>query len=344
MSDLSVIDVSALVYVGNTSKHYCERTYYGYPVGGIHYLMRYVTTALIKRNGLVLCFDSPSFRVQIDNNYKSGRVKNASVISQIETVYEALSACGIKCEKYDTYEADDIIDWVCQANVGKYESIDIIGNDLDLCHSVQNGVRFVSVCSGTNIVHYGNFEYAIVQGKRIRFNTISAYKVFAGCSSDKIPSMRLRNGIGGYALYNEFLKYVDQKYPDAKYKLLVDYRLPVAFAVKSGLFEEDEQQDVLRRARLVYPAAPPEDVSIMTTFWSGVNKGKLCEFLSMYNDLDSLACITDRRPVLTDIQKNEIRRKAQSLHTGEYAADHNVEPVSKAKVSTLMLDAFTREF
>lgn len=348
MSDLKVIDVSAMIHYGCESVHYRDRTFYGYPVGGIHYLMQEIVASLIKRDHIAVCFDSPSFRVELYPKYKNGRVKNAAVISQIETVYEALSACGIQCFKFDGYEADDIIDWFCQEYVGKYESIDIVGNDIDLCHSVQSGIRFKSIVSGTPMVYYANFSNTVVCGKFIRFNTISAYKTFVGCSSDKIPSMRLQNGTTGTALYDKFLEYVDATYPNANYKLLTDRRLPVAFVMSDflpkGFFTPEEQQEIYRRTLLVYPADRPADVTLEPTTISQVNKEKLTEFLAMYGDKVSLKGWTTRRPNLVDSQKEILREKARRLCTGEFAADHGVEPVSKVNTSTLRLDAFTREF
>lgn len=344
MSDLCVMDVSALVHTGNTSKYYQDRMYYGYPVGGLHYLMKYVTMSLAKRDSVILCFDSQSFRVDLDPGYKAGRVKNASVISQIETAYEALSACGIRCEKYDGYEADDIIDWACQQYAGKYGSVDIVGNDIDLCHSVQNGVRFESIRSGENIVYYGNFEIALVPGERIRFNTISAYKTFVGCKSDHVLAMHLKSGIAGRRLYDEFLKFVDATYPNATYRLLTDWRLPVSFAVDSGLFDEEEKNEVYKRAKIIYPAPKPDGVEIKPTVWSDINIAKLAEFLVMYGDRDSLACVSERKPQITEEQKEEVRRKARELQTGEYAADNNTELSSRARTPVTSLTSFTREF
>ena len=86
MSDLKVIDVSAMIHYGCESVHYRDRTFYGYPVGGIHYLMQEIVASLIRRDHVAVCFDSPSFRVELYQKYKNGRVKNAAVISQIETV------------------------------------------------------------------------------------------------------------------------------------------------------------------------------------------------------------------------------------------------------------------
>ena len=60
MFNLKIIDVSAVVYKGTFAANYKDRNYYNYPVGGIHYLMRQVATALAIGDSVVLVFDSPN--------------------------------------------------------------------------------------------------------------------------------------------------------------------------------------------------------------------------------------------------------------------------------------------
>ena len=61
-SKLIIIDASACVYTGMYSKRHKDKSYYGYPVGGLHYLFRYVVTALAQTSHVIVAFDSRSFR------------------------------------------------------------------------------------------------------------------------------------------------------------------------------------------------------------------------------------------------------------------------------------------
>ena len=144
MNTLCVIDVSAVVYTGLYSQRYQDRSAFGYPTGGIHFFMEQLLVPLYEYNDIVLCFDSPNFRKKLESSYKSGRSHNAVAISQIEALYEYLSYCGFSCYKCDGYEADDIIDWVIDTFKEKYSPIIIVGNDMDLAHSIRPNVIFRS--------------------------------------------------------------------------------------------------------------------------------------------------------------------------------------------------------
>ena len=340
---LKILDVSALVHTGASA--FGDRQFYGYPVGGIHYLMRYVSTALLYRDDLALCFDSPSFRLQLQGNYKSGRVHNAPVISQIETLYENLSACGIKCLKYDGYEADDIIYWISSAYCKVYDEIEIIGNDHDLCHSVRNGVSFKACRSGMNNVNCGNFETAIIQCVKIPFNTISAYKVFCGCPSDSIPAMSMLNGMSSAKVYAEYLKFLEENDVMHPYEYVTSKSLPTYFAEKSGLFTESEIKEVEKRVELVYPANKPDNIDLTKAVTSvfDVDVNAIAHFLALYGDKDSLACF-DTKPKITEYDKQIVRDKVKLLSSGSFAVDHSIEDVPRVDSSVLRLDSFSRDF
>lgn len=342
MTELHVFDVSAVVYTGDKGR---KEMWYDLPVGGIRYFMRYVSSALVAKESIVLCFDSPSFRNELFSEYKSGRYKDQAVISQIETLYENLQSCGIRCYKVDGYEADDIIDWAVKQNVGNFYQTTIYGNDYDLCHSIQPRVIFKTVRDDMNNIHPGNFETGIYKGKRIKFNTISAYKVFCGCFSDKIPSMNLASGVGGLALYNKFLNFIQLYGCVGKLNLLTNPKLPVIFAEAAGIFTSEELEELKRRVRLVYPANIPDGMTIVPTAAKDVDLERLAHFLSLYNDFDSLRCLQLRKRNLDDEDKKLLLQKAKAFKTGEFAADHSITPeFDKVKTSTLSLDAFTREF
>lgn len=342
--DLSVIDVSALVHTAEHVDIYRERSYYGYPVGGIHFLMRQICTKVLLANDFVLCFDSPTFRKGLLSKYKSGREHSPAVISQLESLYEGLSSCGIRCEKFDGYEADDVVDWAVQQNLKDYSEILIVGNDYDLCHSVQSKVRFTTINRGMNNIFRGNFEHSIEKGRHVLFNTISAYKVMCGCHSDKIPAMKLANGMGGYRLYCAFVDWAKGSGIPLTYANTTDPRFLMLFAKNSGLFDDGDVEELLNRIKLVYPAACPDGVKIVPNSYYGLDKDKLCQFLTIYNDYDSIKCLGGKKAFLSEEAKQMLRDKGRSLTTGEFAADKNIEQRAGVSDTLMRLDAFSKEF
>lgn len=343
MNTLNVIDVSALVYCGNMSQHFADKSNYGFSVGGIGYLMRQVATSIALGDDVVLCFDSPSFRKKLFGDYKSGRVHKPDVYSQIEFAYDSLMSCGFRCEKYDGYEADDIVSWAVNTLHESYVETVIIGNDHDLCHSVQPGVRFKSIAPGSSCVYVGNFEQS-VDKTFTKFNTISAKKAICGCSSDKIPAIRLQCGISSTELYDRFLAFFKEWDFPYTYEVTTDPRYLIAFANSSGLFTDEEKKELILRIRLVFPAGCPEDIKIQPATAKSFNGGRMARFLTMIADYDSLRCLGLRKTELTEDDKQTLRDLGRKLSSGEYAADRNLEIDKTVVTRTLELSSFTKEF
>lgn len=344
MSILHVLDVSALVHTGTSV---CDDSYYGCPVGGLRYLNRYICQAFVRENDIVLAFDSPSFRNELLGEYKSGRNKNVSVISQIEIAYEMLSSCGVKCEKHDGYEADDIIEWAVQAGEANedYYQIMIHGNDYDLCHSIRPNVKFCGCSSNVASVTAGNFSTAVAKGEFVKYNTISAYKVFCGCSSDKIPELRLESGKHGKELYKQFVEFTDAN-GIYNYEFTSTYKTILYFASQVDLFTENDMNELYRRIKLVFPAEKPEDVLINPTKFYTVNQKKLIQYFALCGDVASLRCMSAGKVTLSESEKEYLKERGRMLSSGIYAADNNLEPSlnNTVKASALTLDAFSRDF
>jgi 5'-3' exonuclease len=277
-------------------------------------------------------------------DYKSGRQRSPEVIGQIETIYDGMLGCGIRCEKYDGFEADDIVDWAVRDCVGKYDDIVIVGNDYDLCHSIQPGVRFKSIVPGVGCIHPGNFVESVEIGETIKFNTISAYKAFCGCSSDKIKGIKLSNGMKGKQIYYEFVKWLSQREDGNNYWITSFWKTPLVFANTSGLFTPEEFQVLYDNVKLVYPAEKPEGVEIKPVFFDDVNKEKFYKFLTLYGDQDSLNSLGAKRAFVSEEDKQMLREKSSKLSSGEFAADRNLQHQSRVATKTLDLDSFIREF
>lgn len=342
MDKLHVFDVSPMIYAGGS--HSDE--YYGYPVGGIKYLMNRIAVAMVKDEDIVLCFDSPSFRSTGESNYKKGRIKRPPIISQLEAVYDGLSKCGIRCEKYAGYEADDIVEWAVATNYENYMYGTLIyGNDIDLCHSIRNGVQFITTNPAMNNISCANFISGIYKGKEIYYNTISAYKVFCGCSSDTIPPLKTAGGYNNYELYKKWCEVVSRCGPVSDRRVGANPEMVRIFAENSGLFTDEEVVDIKNRIKLIFPAPKPDDVVIIPTKAKEVDKIQLQYFLSLYNCTDALRCLRLQRLALSDNQKNYLTQRARNLKSGAYAADKNLEAdISQSRAQLVDLDSFTKSF
>lgn len=342
LNKLMVVDVSACVHTGDASEFFKDRMSFNVPVGGIHYLMRQVCNCLNLRDGLVLCFDSPSKKATISSSYKSGRPQKPIVYNQLELLYQELPRCGIACEKYRGYEADDIVDWAVQQWVDKVTEIQIVGNDHDLLHSVQNKVWFKSVSVKNSVVQRGNFEREADKTYTV-FNTISAKKALCGCKSDTIPSIELENGMQGKELYDRFCKFLVEQKIFCSYENTTDPGLLIAFAKFSKLFTPKDLQTLQKRIRLVYPARCPEEVEILPVTREMVDWSRLYHFLAMVGDRDSLHSLGCSTSVtLTEEEKQRMYDRANRLKNGEYAADRNV-PFYTPVLQELSFDIFERE-
>lgn len=344
MSELRVFDVSPMVHVGSNG---FNTSYYGYPVGGIQYTLNFIALAVVEHGAVSLCFDSPSFRVKLGggSGYKSGREPNPAVFSQIETLYEELQACGIRCEKYTGYEADDIIEWVVAENYQKYGVTTIYTNDHDICHSIRPAVTLFNLHREGNNVDQYSFETGIERGKSIPYNTISAYKVFTGCKSDKIPPMKLQCGKSGEEVYRIWVEAVGKVAPLGNRACGPNPKMVELFCERSGLFSQEEMKEVKTRIKLVYPADKPNNVTITPTDWSEIDKDALVRVCTRYNAVKALSCMKVSRCQLSEQDKQMLREKGKTIVTGEYATDKNL-PFNSLSVKTtvLNLQSFEKEF
>lgn len=326
MATLSILDASCLVYVGNKSKYY-DRSFYGYRVGGIHYLLKYLCIGLRgHRDAIVIAFDSPeSKRKEIWGKYKAGRVGDPYVAEQLGSLYQELQQCGICCCKVTGYEADDIVFWAIQEFLPEYDEIVIYSNDKDLTHNVQPKVRQRSVTLEMNGITYANFEKGIYRDVDLVFNTIAAYKIFCGCDSDGIPAMK--NGKELYQSYCKFLR--DNKITG--YEATSSFSTLITFAKGYG-FSVEELKSIATRIRLVYPMARPSGVVLRPTTKNGINADLFSLLLSKYNAVDALNHMKYAKKKVSEDTIAELRARVKYLASGEYCVDHDM-PVESLHTS-----------
>ena len=199
------------------------------------------------------------------------------------------------------------------------------GNDHDLLHNVQRNVVFKSISSNTTSVYMINFEKAIEKGVTIYFNTISAYKVFCGCTSDKIPSLTLQCGLKGKQIYDKYIEFLRKQEISFDYNIITNSKLVNIFAAMSGLFTDEERLDVFNRVKLVYPAECPEGVTITGTCLKEINANEMCYMLTLFNDYESLRCLKYSKLTLAQDDINLLRKASKDLLTGAFEVDRSQE-------------------
>lgn len=342
MFELQIYDVSAFVYHGVTASNFKDLFYYNYPVGGIHALMRYVTPALADRDQVVLAFDSRSnFRKELMPDYKSGRVPNKSVITQIDTLYEELSSCGFSCYRFDGFEGDDIIAWACTQNLSEFSNITIFGNDKDLLHNIRDGVQFHSINSAVNSITVGNFEHSIEKGKTIPFNTIAINKVLCGCTSDKIPAFTSEDGYRGQQLFDVYIKALKANNIPFIYENTTNPALFLQIMTKLGLVTDSDVTELQKRIKIIFPGECPEDVQIIPNDVRDIDRSQFAYFLAKYNDFNSIRCMGYHKMTLKPEDVEALRKKAYDLSSGATAVDNEID-VHNMNVSGQCL--FLKEF
>ena len=126
MNRLTVFDVSAFVHSVRSLNLREERDLAGFNYTGIKYLIKYLALELKKGMDIVLCFDSRSFRKDLDKTYKGGRNTDPVIVSQLEVLWEMLPKCGFICLKREGWEADDLINYIVTYNHERYDRINVV--------------------------------------------------------------------------------------------------------------------------------------------------------------------------------------------------------------------------
>ena len=324
--NLNIYDVSAIVHTAVSGSK--DETYYGYPISGIKALWRRVSVDLISGEGVLLCFDSPTDKYELVPTYKAGRAFNPIVASQIDSIYNDFEQAGFRCLKVENYEADDLIHWAAMANRKKYTNVNIYGNDYDLCHSVVGNVVFRSISPMVHMVNQSIFENAVERGSKVLFNTISAKKSLCGCASDKVPAIKLANGLGGEALYNKFLEYYRENFNCFTYENSSSITTFCKFLLESNLFSEEEVAEAYKNALVVYPKPLEQEINLTPSCLRDLDKEWLRSILAKYGLKDAAQVLRLKLFTPTEEQKAELIEKSNKLKNGIYSIDKNMQPTA----------------
>ena len=319
---LKIYDASWLIHYGSKSVKYKDFVYAGYPLGGIKFLVKHIAEELYKNNDVIVCFDSPTDKNNILPGYKRGRPHEAYVISQSIFAFNMLSKSGITCFKLDNYEADDLIASVVSKYRNMYSDITIISNDRDLAHNVFNNVK-VEACSLEGIdINPSNFVVSV--GKQpVEYNTVSAYKVLTGDSSDKILSFYSESGLAGKDIYRQYLIFGKENLkPDAIRPFLFSHKDIFLFFLENEMnFTENDIIELKKRIQVIFPRET-KDVPEPSSERNIILK-EFAKLLSILQEDIQLKQLNLERVKLTSEEFNTFKASAQVLRDSTFAVDND---------------------
>lgn len=328
---LQIYDVSGFVHCAQNVSDYASRYSHNFPVGGIQYLMKFIVSDLMAYKDVVLCFDrGRSFRKDIDKRYKAGRIGNKDVWAQLDLLYDLLPQCGLVCHGRDSFEADDLIYNVVEANDGPYDyqEIEILGTDYDLTHNITDGhIRFHSMSSQVNCVTWYDFSTAMFKDKVILPNTIAAYKIFCGDNSDRIPAFTSKaSGITGSQFYGKYKELIKKQSGKLSIKQIRSEQLLRVYLKQLGeVLNNQDMEELDRRIRLVYPVKLDDKNNEFKEYSNSknINMTALTDFLRVVNDRTSLKTLKKYYATPPESLIKTVKARGKALITGEYAVDNN---------------------
>lgn len=339
MKNLYIFDVSGIVYYGTTGT--LSYVYKGMQVSGIKALTGRLTAALAEHADVILAFDARSFRKDLLDVYKGDRVPNRYVGSQLDLLMEMLEKAGIPCYKFDGYEADDIISWAVKEFRNSYTNTCIYSNDYDVAHNVQERVYLKPIDNKSNIVTHRNFASAVSRKDDIMFNTISAHKVFCGCTSDRVPAIKVSGGYTPVSIYKRFCRFLHENNLTT-YEATSDPRTVAIFANTVGLFSDEDKQEVYKRIQIIYPANKPEDAQIKPVGLDSIDKEAYSWLLAIGKDYSAAKALGIRALNIPQDVDQHVKVIYDLVRTGAYSVDRNLEVDPSYEVDSEMM--FLKEF
>ena len=319
---LKIYDASWLIHYGSKSVKYKDFVFAGYPLGGIKFLVKNIAEEIYKNNDIIVCFDSPTDKNTILPGYKKGRPHEAYIVSQSTFAFNMLSKSGISCFKLDNYEADDLIASVVSKYRNAYSDITIISNDRDLAHNVFNNVK-IEACSLDGIdINPSNFVVS-AGNQPVEYNTISAFKVLTGDSSDKISSFRSENGMLGKDIYRKYLLFGKENLkPDTIRPFLFSRKDVFLFFLKNQMnLTKNDFAELTRRIQVIFPRET-KDVPEASSERNIILK-ELAKLLSVLQEDIQLKQLHLDKVRLTTEEFNSFKAGAQVLRDGTFAVDND---------------------
>lgn len=328
---LAIFDVSPFIYTGEsiTYKHRKHQ----FPIKGINYFLKYLSSSLASYDSVIVCFDSKSFRKNIDPKYKGHRSPNPDVNAQLELLYTFLPKFGICCLKEDGAEADDLIFTCVEKYKSVFGNINIYSADYDIAHNVSRGINLLAVNSNTIDISAESFQSIL----KVPYNTITAHKLFFGDKSDNIPSL----GSVANSLFEVYLYVINKMNIQPDYYKTREFMESLLDSVYTQYLNPEDIEIIKRRLDLVYPKNIDMGYDFKATNINSIDINEFTSFLkSLDNDIALRSLRSDQKKYNKELE-TYLKTVGESLSKGYYAIDNNlVSNCEKMDVDSFIMKDF----
>lgn len=140
---------------------------------------------------VVFCYDrkEPSFRKELDDNYKANRTEMPEdLVPQMQIIKDLIEYLGMPSLEVPRYEADDIIGTLTCVALKKNFEVFIVSGDKDFAQLIEEGVYMLDTMKDTITDVKG-----VIERWGVRPDQFIDYLAIVGDSSDNIPGV---SGIG----------------------------------------------------------------------------------------------------------------------------------------------------
>lgn len=321
---------------------YKEQKVEGFPVGGIiKAFSMALTHALSNEQDCIMVFDKKSYRSvssRVNPSFRDNR-NAVSITAQMDLLFEKLQGCNIAACRMNGKLADDLVYNIVQRQQSNYRSIDIFTGDKDLAHNVTESVSVFPVNSKIVKINWMNFATAVAEEIPVRYNTISAYKVFMGCKSDgikRITNLSSNNKPEYY--YRHFLNFCDQVYkPRGIYPEQIKEKKLFNFYVKSSdIYTEGDKELLYKQVEKVFPKEISDEEfkeygegTLTPSTLSDLNIVRVSSLLSdlgLNVILNSLKYLGAKEGYMTPTDRETYRQYARICNDGTYAVQNKIPP------------------
>lgn len=201
----------------------------GMPTNALYGLISMTIKLLkdMKAEHVAYCYDrkEPSFRVEIDENYKANRTEMPEELAQqMPYIPQIVDALGIPSFSVPKYEADDVIGTLATYISGQGHKVVIISGDKDFGQLVKDGS--VEIFDPMKDVRYN--EAGVLDKMGVPPSLVVDYLAIVGDSSDNIPGVRGVGPKGAQTLLNkygglkEIYERIDEVQPEGTRKKLLE--------------------------------------------------------------------------------------------------------------------------
>lgn len=189
MAGLTILDGNCFLHAGE-AKFSKDFKWFGFPTSGIYVLMRKICALTARYEDFVVVFDSPSFRKQVNSDYKKSRKINNKILAQANALIPELKNVGTKVLQVPEFEGDDLIANVIKHNKEMYT--EIYTCDYDIAINVRNNVSVHGCVNTFPTIRSTNFESIVrdwTNSGIIPYNTVGMHKCIFGCEGDEVAGV-----------------------------------------------------------------------------------------------------------------------------------------------------------